>query len=298
MTTTMLTGKRLDVAVDGGTLAVWRFGTGDRVVLAPHGITANHVSWRWIAEALVDEDVTLLAPDLRGRGDSAALPGPSSMAQHADDLVAVLDHLGVDSAVWAGHSMGAFVAVRAALRHPDRVDGLLLLDGGLALPVPAGVPVDDVLDAVVGPAMQRLTMRWDELDGYLDFWRPHPAFVDDWNPLVEAYLGHDVHEVDGVVASRVVAERVREDGRDTLEAPVLADGLAAIDVPVRFLWAPRGLLGADPLYPREVVAAFEQQVPDLEVVELTDVNHYTLALSRHGAEQVAAELAAFAARVQ
>lgn len=292
----MMTGQRFDVEVDGGMLAVWRFGSGDRVVLAPHGITANHVSWRWIAGEL-GEDVTVLAPDLRGRGESASLPGPSSLVRHADDLVAVLDHLGVERAVVAGHSMGAFVATRLVLRHPERIAGALLIDGGLALPVPDGIDVDDVMAAVVGPALDRLAASWADLDEYIAVWRGHPAVGPDFNEVVEAYVRHDVERRDGRIVCRADADRVREDGRDVLLAPALVEELATARVPLRFLWAPRGTTDADPLYPREAVAAFEQQLPGLEVVELQDVNHYTLALSKRGAAQVAAEIAAFAERV-
>ncbi len=289
--TTERTARRLTVPVAGGELAVWRWGTGDRVVLAPHGITANHVSWRWIAE-LLPQDVTLLAPDLRGRGDSGTLPGPFSMAAHADDLIAVLDHLGIDDALIAGHSMGGFVAVKAALLHPDRITGLLLVDGGLALEVPAGLDVDTVLTAVIGPAMVRLSMEFPTLEEYFAYWRVHPALVGDWNELLEEYLTHDVHRVDGAFVSKVNADAIRGDGADTLVDHTLREDLASIELPMRFLWAPVGLMGADPLYPRAVVQAFDDATERLEVVELQDVNHYTLALSRRGAEQVADQIVA------
>ena len=67
-------------------------------------------------EALADQlgdAVTLLAPDLRGRGRSSA-GGPYGMAAHADDLMAVLDHAGAADALVVGHSMGGFAAVVAA----------------------------------------------------------------------------------------------------------------------------------------------------------------------------------------
>jgi lipase len=82
------------VEVEGGTLHVGCWGTGRPVVAAAHDITATHRSFRALAEQL-GEAVSLLAPDLRGRGRSSRLVGPFSLAAHADDLVAVLDHVGV-----------------------------------------------------------------------------------------------------------------------------------------------------------------------------------------------------------
>lgn len=73
------------------------------------------------------------------------MPGPYGIVAHADDMAAVLDAHGVRRTVLVGHSMGAFVACQTAVRHPDRVAGVLLVDGGHGLPVPPGTDVDDVL---------------------------------------------------------------------------------------------------------------------------------------------------------
>jgi lipase len=142
------------VEVDGGSLHVGRWGTGPPVVVAAHGITATHRSFRALAEQL-GEEVTLLAPDLRGRGRSNRVAGPFSMAAHADDLLAVLDHAGVQQATIVGHSMGGFVAVVTAHRHPERVERLVLVDGGLPLELGplAGRPVDQIVAAVIGPGV-------------------------------------------------------------------------------------------------------------------------------------------------
>ena len=87
--------ERIDVPVEGGTLAAYRWSGDGPLVLAAHGITSNHRSWGLVAEALAG-DATLVAPDLRGRGRSNELPGPYTVARHADDCAALLDHLGAD----------------------------------------------------------------------------------------------------------------------------------------------------------------------------------------------------------
>lgn len=67
--------------------------------------------------------------DWRGQGDTPAAPdGRADMEALTDDLVALLDHLGLGSVHYAGLSMGGFVGMRLAARHPERVRSLVLLD--------------------------------------------------------------------------------------------------------------------------------------------------------------------------
>nr|MBA2555364.1 alpha/beta fold hydrolase [Geodermatophilaceae bacterium] len=117
-----------EVPVDGGVLTVGRWSGGPEapVVLAAHGITGNHLSWAAVARAL-DGAVTLVAPDLRGRGRSNGLPEPFGIRAHADDLAAVLDELGIAKTALVGHSMGGFVATTAAAVHPERFGPLVLV---------------------------------------------------------------------------------------------------------------------------------------------------------------------------
>src|SRR5690242_15741795 len=163
-----------DVEVAGGRLAVrrWPGRPGGGTLLAVHGIASNGLAWTRVAEQL--DGVEVIAPDLRGRGLSRDVTGTFSMARHAEDLRAVLDHFGVGQAVLAGHSMGGFVACVAARRDPGRYAGLVLVDGGLGFPVPQGVDIDAVLHAVIGPAMRKLEMTFADRADYHAFWARHP----------------------------------------------------------------------------------------------------------------------------
>lgn len=279
----------LQVPVRGGELTVGRWGGGDQVVVAVHGITANHRSFDRFAEEL-GEEVTVLAPDLRGRGGSAELPGPWGMGTHADDVVAILDHLELDSATFLGHSMGGFVVTKTAERHPERVDRLVLMDGGIPLPIewPEGLDTEAKIQAVIGPALDRLDRSWDSLEGYLEYWRPHPAVGETWNAYVEAYLTYDVHEVDGGWRSKVSREAIVFDGRETLEDESSVNAIERIDVPTTLLWAPRGIMNQQPgLYPPEEIARIEEAFDHLTCRQVEDVNHYSLAFSERGASVVA-----------
>jgi pimeloyl-ACP methyl ester carboxylesterase len=267
-------------------------------VLAVHGITASHLAWPMVADAL--PDVRIIAPDLRGRGGSRHLPGPWGMRQHADDLARLLDARGVERVLVAGHSMGAFASVMFAHDHPDRVAGLVLIDGGLPLPPVEVVDGggEEVAIRILGPAARRLTMTFPSRDAYLEFWRSHPAFIDDWSDVVEQYVDYDLIDENGQLRS---ASRLEAVAADTLELNGSTDyfeALAGLAGPVPFLRAPRGLLGEDGgLYPPDVIAEWQRQYPALTVTTVPDVNHYTILMTRHGVAAVAAAIADTLARV-
>jgi pimeloyl-ACP methyl ester carboxylesterase len=278
-----------EVPVAGGMLTVARAGPpveeAEGVVLAVHGIAASHRAWASVARELVaTTSACLLAPDLRGRGPSARLPGPYGMAAHVADLVAVLDGVGADTAVVAGHSMGAYVAARLAAEHPERVSGLVLVDGGLAIPYPADQDPDEVVHAVVGPALARLGVTFARAEDYLQMWKLHPAFSGPWDVDVEAYLTYDMVAADDeerpeAVRSVTSASAVQTDGVELLVDETTRTALTHVQTPVRLLVAERGVLDDDkPLMPRTVVEEFEAARPDVHVQQVGDTNHYSILL--------------------
>lgn len=274
------------VPVRGGDLTVGVWGPDDGpTVLAIHGITASHASWALVAQ--LAPQLRIIAPDLRGRGRSNRLPGPWGMATHADDMAAVLDHFGVDHCLVLGHSMGAFVSVTLARLHPARVFGLVLVDGGLPIPLPEGVNPEDLPEALIGPAAERLSMCFESVESYRDYWRGHPAFVNDWNPTVQGYIDYDLDGEAPSLTPSGVYEAVAQDSLELSDDTGYTDALAALPVQVHFIRAPRGLLDQEPaLYPPAVIVDWQKRMPALHVSEAADVNHYTIVLAERGVHQV------------
>ncbi len=100
---------------------------GDRApLLLIHSFPFDHEMWRPQIETFVKVR-RIVAPDLMGFGASDVVAG-QSVDQHADDLVALLDHLRLPKAVVCGLSMGGYVALAFARRHPSRVAALILAD--------------------------------------------------------------------------------------------------------------------------------------------------------------------------
>jgi lipase len=278
--------RQLDIPVDGGDLRVLLWGTGRQVAVVVHGITASGMSWQAVARQM-PAGWTLAAPDLRGRGHSDHLPGPYGLERHAEDVAAVLRHFG-RRPVLAGHSMGAYVALLARDAHPNLTRRLVLMDGGLPLPVPEGVDLDAVIDATLGPAVARLKQTFPSTGAYLDFWRAHPALADHWTADVEAYCRYDLTGEEGSLRSRAVEDAVRADGREVLAYKPFADALSRLTKPTPLLTAPAGLFGAPPgLLPPELVAEWQQRVPQLRPQLVPDVNHYTMIFDRQAAATVA-----------
>jgi lipase len=283
------------VPVAGGTLHVARAGPapadGAAVVVAVHGITASHFAWRAaVRELLAETEVCVLAPDLRGRGRSAQLPPPANLGRHVDDLVAMLDHLGVERAVLAGHSMGAYVVARTAADHPERATGVVLVDGGAPAHPRPDIDNDETLAKLLGPALQRLSMTFDSPQHYVEFWQQHPAYSAAWSEDIEAYVLADLRGADGAWRSVTSEPAVRADGVGLLTDETTLTAAERVQAPLRLLRAPRGILDDEKvLVSDEALDDFRAAQPDLEVELVEDVNHYTILIGA-GAPRVAAAI--------
>ncbi len=280
------------VEVAGGRLSVPRW-PADRpdapVVVALHGITANGLSWARVADHLAGR-VTLLAPDLRGRGRSGTLPGPFGIDAHCADVAAVAAASGAGPVVLAGHSMGAFLAATAAVRSPGTFPRVVLADGGVGFPLPPGPDPDEVITAVIGPAMRRLTMTFATPDAYLDHWREHPAFAGTWAPWVEEYILRDLAGRTPELRSACSLQAVRTDGMAQFGPEVLA-AATALPASAVLLMAERGLMDEpQALYDEERLALAGIPRAPLRTRAVPGTNHYTLLTSDTGAREVAAAL--------
>lgn len=277
-----------EVAVSGGALHVGRWGDGERLLLAAHGITGTHRSYLALANAL-PPDTSLVAPDLRGRGKSNGVTGPCGMAAHADDLALVLDHLHAEQATVIGHSMGGSVAVVLADRHPDRVDRLVLVDGGppIIRERPTGT-VEEIVRDAIGPALDRLDMTFPSVPAYLDFWRAHPAWAD-WTSYAEDAFTYDLVGQPPSLRSGVDKAAVVDDGGSLLVSDDVPTAIANLRHQATLLYAPRGMLDQVPgMFPPDVVDGWVAQLPTLTAAAVPDVNHYTILMSDRGAAAIAA----------
>jgi haloacetate dehalogenase len=161
---------RATIETPGASIVARHGGSGPPLLLL-HGHPQCHVMWHRVAAVLAN-DFTVVAPDLRGYGDSSKPPNtsdhePYSKRTMARDQVELMATLGFDQFLVAGHDRGGRVAYRLALDHPDSVRKLAVLD---IIPT--------------GEAWRRANREF-----MLGFW--HWAFLAQPSPLPERLIAAD-----------------------------------------------------------------------------------------------------------
>jgi pimeloyl-ACP methyl ester carboxylesterase len=261
------------VAAGGVSLAVHEWtGTGPAIVCI-HGLTANHVCWRSMADILAPRH-RLIGYDLRGRGDSDKPPAGYSLDQHGRDLLALLDHFGLKKAVLMGHSLGAHIALKFAVAHPQRVSKLVLVDGGIDVRA-------EIIDSL-GPAINRLGIEFPSLDAFLGIIRSLPMFTGRWNDYLDRYFRYDVETLpSGAVRSKASKSAIVEELAN-LQRERLWVYHHQVKCPTLIFRAPDGLLTqTDCLMTQAEAVAMSRAIPKSKLVLVPKTNHYTILLGKN-----------------
>jgi 3-oxoadipate enol-lactonase len=127
ITTTSSTALMRDGVSIGYTLRAAAGGSARPRIALVHSLAMNREFWAPVAELLA-ADADVLTYDCRGHGASGKPAGPFTVAQFADDLADLLDHVGWNTTAVAGASMGGSVALAFAAAHGSRADALGLID--------------------------------------------------------------------------------------------------------------------------------------------------------------------------
>jgi lipase len=265
-------------------LAIWRSGAGPDPTICLHGITAQHRAFTALAKYLAPSR-TLVGVDLRGRGDSAKPESGYGLEAHAGDVIRVLDHLGLERAVIAGHSMGGFVALKAALSYPERVRALLLIDGGWPRleSSPEDLPEEQKQEAAaieegLARAFGRLDMTFESPDAYLDFWFPGQGLkIGDLPPDLADYYLYDLDEADGGYRPKASRAAADEDSPSVSSTSPTAEEMRTIGCSVALVRATEGFFpGSDPLISDETRDAMAGVLDLRSDTVVRGANHYTM----------------------
>ncbi len=266
------------IPVPNGHINVWHrpASAGSSTAVLIHGLTGTS---RWMTHVIeqLPEDMGVVAPDVRGRGQSWQAPPPYDLATVADDVVRCLDHFDVGTAVIAGYSMGAWVAGVFAQRHTHRTERIVLIDGGLPIELDRDRDPKEILDDVVGPSMARLEMSFDNPQAYFEFWRRHPALEASWEPTMEPLLAYDLHPVDDLWKVRANPEAILESGGAFALDPEVNEAAARTPVPATLVYVDHGLLGEPGGFiPQETAEQAAEANPNIRLNLTRGLNHYTL----------------------
>ncbi|WP_423964207.1 alpha/beta fold hydrolase [Bradyrhizobium sp.] len=283
--------EHLKVHANGATFHIARLGTGKPLLLL-HGWPEFWLTWEPVMSRLADR-YTLLAPDLRGFGDSDKPEGPFGPEQHTTDLLALMDELGIARFGVVGHDVGGAVMQPLARRAPGRLCGLFFFD---------------FVYPGIGPRMaepDRLSQIW-----YQSFHQMAmaPALVGATRDSCKTYIGHflkawshrkeafdDMLEAftdnflkPGNLEGGFAHYRASHAGRIQMMKGA-APKLPAIEVPTCVRWAER-----DPLFPFSWTDRLSETFADLDLALLPGVGHFP---HREDPDRAAAQIATFFKRI-
>ncbi len=254
-------------------IAGWE-GEG-RPVLCIHGITANCRCWDVLVSA-ISPGYRVMAMDLRGRGLSDKPPTGYSIDHHLRDINCLLDDLGLDRVVLMGHSLGASISLAFGAEYPDRVDGVILIDG-------AGDLSQEQLNRVfegIRPSLERLGKVYTSADAYMDVMKQAP-YIQPWSPALETYYQYELEDVKEGVKTNINPAHIVEEAGNVRKVD-LSGYYSKLRCKVLILRATEGLFSQDDLVlPEPVVDMMVKRIPDAKRFDVHGTNHYGIIFKPH-----------------
>jgi pimeloyl-ACP methyl ester carboxylesterase len=240
--------------VNGVRLHTVAFGTGMRTFVATGGWTGSWEVWEEPIGLLTAAGWRCIAYDHRGSGESPVDPALIAVDALAEDVVGVLDALGIETCVLAGESQGGAIAQYAAARHPERFEGLVL-----AAPAPTG-------RSTAGPSAFADACRTDypsAVAGFVEACFPEPDV-----PHVRRWATNILLSAEPDQAARMI-DMWRDDDVPDVDP-------RSIDIRTLILHGT-----ADAIVPIEGSRTLVELLPDAELVEFEGSGHVpTMTRSR------------------
>jgi pimeloyl-ACP methyl ester carboxylesterase len=257
-------------------------GDGPTIVLLP-GLTANANSFGGLVDAGLSPALHVLALDLRGRGLSDHPESGYTIADHAADVVGLIDTLGLDTAIPVGHSFGGMLTYYLAANFPERFPRIVSID--------APAEIDPMIMSQIKPSLERLGTPVASWEAYLSAVKAQPYFGDWWDPLIEAYYRADVKTLDdGRVQARSHPETIQAVVEGTLEVD-WTDVVSRVTQPTLTIRAtgPYGPPGSPPILPKEKADRVISLLADPHPLAL-DGNHMSILFGQRAPALVSAIL--------
>jgi pimeloyl-ACP methyl ester carboxylesterase len=241
-------GRMPEFEHDGWKLYFEDVGDGPPVLLI-HGLLFDATQFEAQVQSLKDR-YRFITPDIRNHSRSEFRAERYTLWDLMEDHIALLDHLGIERAVWGGVSTGGFLSLRAALKHPERVAGLILID------TQAGPEPEDMAPIYEAAAATVVESGWKEdifglATGILFGASTADELKAEWVEKWKTWPQHSAKELIGVVTGREdITDRLGEidapaiviHGEEDVAIPMerakqLAEGLTNL---VEFITVPKG----------------------------------------------------------
>jgi len=258
------------------------------IVLLP-GLTANLHNFDGLIDAGLSERFRVVSLDLRGRGLTDKPDTGYSIADHAADVVGVLDALGLERVALGGHSFGALLTAYIAARYPGRVSHGIFIDIAL-------MPSDPKVGEAIRPSLERLGRSVASYDDYVRQIRAAPYLQGQWDPIIEGYYRADVEtREDGTVVPRTRPEHIYQVALG-IQAEDWPAHFAAVTQPSIFFSAPMpvGGPGSPAVISAEAARHAADALRDLRAFVQVPGNHWTMVYGE-GARQIVHAVTAFLA---
>jgi 3-oxoadipate enol-lactonase len=206
----------MQCSIDGRKLAYDDAGSGLPIVLL-HGFLLDRTAWE-VPFAALARRTRVIAPDLRGAGESARGNGPALMESLAGDLAGLLDALGIERAIVAGHSLGGYVALAFFRMYAERVAGLGLVASHAGADLPERAAERDALAAgVEAEGVEPAIARYLPLSFDPRVARDYPALVARTRTIMERQDPGGSADLIRGIKERVASDDLLED----IQVPVL-----------------------------------------------------------------------------
>jgi pimeloyl-ACP methyl ester carboxylesterase len=159
------------------------FGTQKPNLLMMHGLTANSHAFDGFMKAGLSKKINAISIDFRGRGLTLKTPFDYSIKSHAEDVMALIDALEIESINLCGHSFGGLLATYLAFYYPTRFKKIIILD--------AAPKMNPKAAEMLGPALSRLNLRFNGFYEYIEKVKKAP-YISFWDEAMMSYYRADI----------------------------------------------------------------------------------------------------------